>query len=204
MIALYGGAFNPVHNGHIALAREVARQFSLDCVEFLPSFLPVHRDEPEASAAMRKQMVELAIQPYAELKLNTSEIDRKGPSYTLDTLLAVKARSPQQSIVWLMGADSFNNFADWKNPVGILQLCHLIVCTRPTVKTDTSLFPEHVIRPDESLTSLQAGKIVFYALKPDNCSSTHIRETLKMGLPLTGCLSESVLDFIQQNHLYET
>lgn len=204
MIALFGGTFNPVHNGHISLAREVTKHFTLDSVEFLPSFLPVHRDEPETSASIRKQMVKLAIQPYAELELNISEIDRAGPSYTVDTLRAIKASSPQQSVIWLMGADSFNSFSSWKNPVEILKLSHLIVCARPAVKLDTSRFAEHVIQPDESLKSFQAGKIAFYTMRPNDCSSTDIRKTLKAGLPVSGCLPESVLEFVRHMHLYET
>lgn len=204
MIALFGGTFNPVHQGHIALAREVLKAFELEAVELLPSFLPVHRDTPEISASMRKHLVELAIQPYPELKLNTAEIDRQGPSYAIDTLQLLKRKFPDQPICWLMGADSFNSFSSWKQPAVILQMANLIVCARPQVTLDQSIFPTSWLKPHESLNNFNAGKIAFFPMQPNNCSSTEIRKLLAQGKTAEGCLAQPVLEFIRQNHLYES
>ena len=204
MIALFGGTFNPVHTGHISLALEVIKAFELESVEFLPSFLPVHRTTPETSALLRKQLVEIAIQPYPELTLNSAEIDRQGCSFVIDTLRAITQEFPQQSICWLMGADSFNSFLSWKNPTGILQMANLIVCARPDVKLDKSIFPANYLQSHELLKDFKVGKVVFHPMQPNSCSSTQIRELLGQGRTVSKCLSQPVLEFIKRNHLYTT
>lgn len=203
MIALFGGTFNPVHKGHISLARQAVRKFGLDSVQFVPSNLPVHRDEPQVEASMRLHMVELAISPYPELTLNDSEIAREGYSYSVDTLEAMHQQYPQQGLCWLMGVDAFNGFHTWKNPQRILQLANLIVCARPDVKPMTSRFDCHVLADSESLGHFKAGKIAFFPMQPNNCSSTQIRSLLQSGQSATGCLDDTVIEFIQHNQLYE-
>lgn len=203
MIALFGGTFNPVHNGHIALAREVVREFDLDRVQFLPSYLPVHRDEPQTDAHLRKKMVQLAIQPFPELSLNDCEIVRSGYSYSVDTLEFMHQQNPHESLCWLMGIDAFNDFESWKNPAGILQRANLIVCTRPGVELQSSNFDSHFLHKQETLSDFSAGKIAFFAMSPNCCSSTEIRLRLKAGQSVSGCLSQPVLEFIQHNNLYE-
>ena len=149
MIALFGGTFNPIHNGHISLARQVADKFELDSVQLLPSYLPVHRDEPQIDAGVRLKMVELAINPYAELSVNDIEIRREGHSFSIDTLKALHEQYPDQSLCWLMGVDAFNGFESWKDPHGILKLANLIVCTRPDVSMQLSCFDSHVLADGE-------------------------------------------------------
>lgn len=203
MIALFGGTFNPVHNGHIDLARQVAREFDLNSVQFVPSYLPVHRDEPKVDAQLRKQMVELAIQPYPELCLNDCEIKRSGYSYSVDTLELIQQQHPGESLCWLMGVDAFNGFASWRNPQGILQRANIIVCARPGIELQPSRFSNHYLGEQESLHQFRAGKIAFFAMQPNSCSSTDIRKRIKAGESVTRCLSQAVLEFIQQNNLYE-
>ncbi len=204
MIALFGGTFNPVHQGHISLALEVLTAFELESVEFLPSYNPVHRETPETSADIRRQLVEIAINPYPELVLNSSEIDRKGASYAIDTLQFMADKFPHQSLCWLMGADSFNSFSSWKNPQGILQKANLIVCTRPDTVIDDNLFSSHYLLQNESLTDYKVGRIAFHAMTPNHCSSTKIRQLLKQQSSVSGCLAQPVLEFIHTNQLYLT
>ena len=183
MKALFGGTFNPIHNGHLALAGEVAEAFRLDCIEFLPSYQPVHRDQPETSPQIRRRLVELAIAPYPGFILNSSELERGGPSYAYDTLRGIKQDHPDTTLCWLMGADSFISFPDWYQPEGILQLAHLIVCLRPGVALDKSIFAQHQLQPGQSLQQSGAGKIVFHPMQPNPCSATEIRQALKSGHP---------------------
>ena len=205
MKALFGGTFNPVHNGHIALAREVVAAFGLDGVELVPSFMPVHRDEPQTAPEMRERLVELAIAPYPELRLNRCEIERQGPSYSFDTLAVEKAVEPGQSLCWLLGADAFNDFLSWKNPRGILELANLIVCARPGILIERTIFPEHYLQPGESLKDFSSGKIAFFEMQPNTCRATRIRAQLASGdASVADCLSPAVLEFIRQHHLYST
>lgn len=205
MKALFGGTFNPIHNGHIALAREVAEVFTLDVVELVPSFMPVHRDIPETSSEIREHLVELAIKPYPDLRLNRCEIERQGPSYTFDTLSELKAAEPDQTLCWLLGADAFNGFLNWKNPRGILELANLIVCARPQVQLEPTIFPQHYLQAGETLEDFYSGKIAFFQMQPNDCSATKIRHQLQSAdASVANCLSPVVLEFIRQHHLYST
>ena len=204
MIALFGGTFNPLHNGHLSLASEVLKAYQLQNIQFLPSYRSVHRGQPEVSAELRQQMVSLAIQPYPEFSLNSYEIERKGPSYTVDTLRHIKNEAPDESLCWLMGADSFNSFLSWKQPQEILRLANLIVCTRPDVERDTQLLTQHYLADGESLAGYPAGKIAFFTMSPNTCSSTRIRQQLLQGLDTGDCLPPPVLTFIQQQQLYRS
>ncbi len=203
MKALFGGTFNPVHQGHIALARQVCSVFALERVEFIPSFVSVHRAQPETSPELRRQMLEIALQPYPELSLNNCELQRGGRSYTVDTLRQLKATNPAQSMCWLMGVDSFNGFADWYRPDEILQLAHLIVCTRPGITLDQGRFAQHFLQADEKLQDFEAGRIVLFDMTPSDCASSRIREQLARGETAPDCLARPVLEFIQQNDLYK-
>ena len=207
-LALFGGTFNPVHNGHIALARHVAAHFSLDQVAFLPCFQPVHRNVPNTSVEQRKKMIELAIEPYSELALDCCELDRNGLSYTVETLTEKKFEHPDSVLYWIMGADSFNSFICWKNPEVILQLAHLIVCTRPDISIDETIYPQHYAKNDDDLISNQHGKISFYQELDNPCSSTRIRQQLASANAtenpfLRQCLPQPVLEFPQLYKLYE-
>ena len=207
-LALFGGTFNPVHNGHLSLAQAVAQQFSLDSVAFVPCYQPVHRENPNTSVAQRKTLIELAIQPYPKLQLDSCEIDWAEPSYTYDTLRQKKKAQPHQVLYWIMGADSFNSLMSWKNPLGILDLAHLIVCSRPDSAIDPSIFPHHHLKHADELLDQTAGKICFYEELSNPCSSSKIRSQFsatdsKDTNILKRCLPVPVLNFIQQHKLYE-
>lgn len=204
MIGLFGGTFNPVHNGHIQLAQQLLDAYALHRIEFVPCHLPVHRDKPQVSPDQRKQMLELAIQPFKNFQLNSLELDRGGASYTFDTLCEIKSRNPDSVLCWLMGADSFNSFSSWKNPAGILQLAHLIVCSRPGFEIDTQQWASYLLTEGDSLQQHAAGKIDIFQMLPSPCNATEIRQRLKKAESVKGCLAQPVLNFILQNHFYET
>jgi len=202
MKALFGGTFNPVHNGHIALARNVCQSFELNQVELIPSYQSVHRAQPQVSPDMRQQMLQIALKPYPELSLNPVEFQRQGPSYTVDTLAAIAADS-QQPLCWLMGVDAFNGFADWHRPDDILQLANLIVCTRPQVVLQSGRFKQNLLQANEKLLDFCAGRIALFDMPPSHCSSSVIRDQLAQGETAADCLPPAVLEFIRHNHIYE-
>ncbi len=204
MIGLFGGTFNPIHNGHLQLAQQLLQAYPLQRIDFVPCHVPVHRDQPQVNPDQRKQMVELAVQGYPKLSVNSLELERGGPSYTFDTLCDISQQQPGQILCWLMGVDSFNSLSQWKNPRGILELAHLIVCSRPGVHDIDQHWQSHFIEQGDDLGHYRAGKIAFFQMQPNHCSSTAIRQQLKNAQPVDGCLAQPVVNFIKQNHLYES
>ena len=130
-IGIFGGTFNPVHNGHIASARFVQQHCALDEVRLMPCHLPPHRATPGVSAAQRGAMVQLAIDGHAGLTLEPLELNKTSPSFTADSLNMLTAREPAQRFYFIIGMDSLCYFCSWKNWQSILQHCHLLVCQRP-------------------------------------------------------------------------
>jgi nicotinate-nucleotide adenylyltransferase len=204
MIGLLGGTFDPIHRGHLDLATQLMQAFELQRVEFLPCYLPVHREGPKVSASQRGRMVELAVEAIPGFTLNSIELERAGPSFAVDTLRQLKERRPDEVICWLMGADAFNGFTRWKEPDRILQMAHLIVCSRPGSKVDPDVFPASRLAPGESLRQHAAGRIVLHEMSPNPCSATSIRNQLTSGRQAEECLPLAVLDFIRNHKLYQS
>lgn len=131
MLILYGGTFDPVHDGHLAVAR--AARDALDAgVHLLPAADPPHRAPPGADAGQRAAMLELAIAGEPRLRVDRRELARGGPSYSVDTLTQVRAEGGQAlPIVWLLGADAFRGLPSWHRWEALFELAHFAVATRP-------------------------------------------------------------------------
>ena len=128
---LYGGTFDPVHEGHLAVAEAAAARFGVD-VSLLPSADPPHRAPPGATAAQRTAMLDLAVAGHPRLRVDRRELLRSGPSYTVDTLSEVREEvGPEVPLAWLLGADAFRDLHRWHNWLYLFDLAHLIVAVRP-------------------------------------------------------------------------
>lgn len=203
MIALLGGTFNPIHNGHIEVALEVLRAYPQCRVELVPSFQTVHRDQPQVDAETRARMIGLAVESYSQLALNRIELELGGSSYSVDTLEALHEQYPEKSLCWIMGSDAFLHFHCWRSPDRIFQLANLIVVQRPGTQPAASTFSERFLEPDQDLQDYAHGRIEFIDMIPNHCSSTAVREAIRFGHAVDDCLAAPVIEFIQQNHLYE-
>jgi nicotinate-nucleotide adenylyltransferase len=202
MIGILGGTFDPIHMGHVHVAEQVQSRVLLDEIHFLPCAIPVHRDTPRVSDANRVQMIELAIARNSRFRLNTLELDRGGQSYTVDTLRQIKARNQTDTIILILGADAFNQFSGWKSPREILQLVHLVVCKRPGVELDKSIYADHWINSAKKLRGQTQSCILPVEIDENPCSSTHVRK-LMLENQADRCLAPAVYQFIVRNHLYE-
>ena len=135
----YGGTFDPVHNGHIAIAR-AARDALQAEVRLMPANDPPHRKLPGADAAQRAEMLELAIAGEAGLTVDRRELQRQGRSYTIDTLREVRAElGPQAPLALLLGADSFLGLPTWREWTELFGLAHFVVAQRPGSPLDAAL-----------------------------------------------------------------
>ncbi len=146
-------------------------------------------------------MIDMVLAGHPELVLNTLEIDRAGPSYTIDSLLQIR-RHGDQPLALLLGTDAFNGFAGWKQPQQILELAHLVVCIRPGVEVDPTLFPERRVDAAHQLQEQAAGAILLLEADAIDCSSSEVRAALAKGDIPRQWLHSAVADYIQTHHLY--
>ena len=211
-IALLGGTFDPVHYGHLGFASEARAALGLAEVRLVPSATPPHRGVPEANAADRVAMLELAIRDFPGLCIDTREIRRGGVSYTVDTLAALRSAHPDTPLVLLVGADAFRGLAGWHRWQHLFALAHLVVAPRPGSAPGEGLPPELVREWDARIASdpavlrvSPAGSIVVQPITAQPIAATDIREALRK-LPrdpsLARLLPPAVLAYIESKQLY--
>ncbi|HSC80211.1 MAG TPA: nicotinate-nucleotide adenylyltransferase [Chitinolyticbacter sp.] len=130
-LGVYGGTFNPIHHGHLALARCLRDTFALPEVRLIPTGEPPHRATPQVSAAQRYSWVRDALIGEVGLVADDIELRRAGYSYTIDTLTELRQARPEALLVWLIGADSLAQLHTWRDWQQLLELGHLVVAARP-------------------------------------------------------------------------
>lgn len=184
-LAIFGGTFDPVHLGHLSVAWEASELLDAD-VCLLPDSIPPHRPPPIASAAQRVAMLRAALQGQSRLRLDTRELARSGPSYTVDTLRELRAEHGPRPLVLLIGADAFAHLATWHRWHELFALAHLGVLSRPGV---TAALPAELEREVAGravsdpavLRDSPAGKVIRLAVTPLEISATRIRDLLAAG-----------------------
>ena len=204
MIGIYGGTFNPIHYGHLRTALEVSEIFALDEMRLLPCAQPAHRAEPEVSAAMRLQMLQLAIKGTAALQIDTRELQRAGPSYMVDTLASIRAEIAQLPLILFIGSDAFNGLTRWHCWQKLSDYAHIVVMTRPGFAPDPlpGFYTDKRVDDRQSLKSCPSGKIYFQQVTQLDISATAIRKMLAENKSARFLLPESVIDYIQAKRLY--
>lgn len=184
-LAIFGGTFDPVHLGHLSVAWEAAELLDAE-VRLLPASVPPHRPPPIASAAQRAAMLHAALQGQSRLTLDTRELDREGPSFTIDTLHELRAEQGGRPLVLLLGADAFAGLASWHRWRELFGVAHIGVLSRPGAAAD---LPDELecevagrrIADTSALRALPAGKLIELAVTPLEISATRIRELLAAG-----------------------
>lgn len=202
MLGLFGGTFNPIHNGHLSMAAQARDLLGLKRVEFIPCHQPVHRNSPLIPGSQRAKMIELAIVDTPSFALNRIELDRGGASYMVDTLQAIRLSELELPLCLLLGTDAFNGFQSWREPETILELCHLVVCQRPDNLAKGDIFPTRQTRDLTLLSQARNGRILLLDMTTNDCSSTGVRTVLASGQTKHRCLPQPVLDFIVEQQLY--
>lgn len=206
-IGLFGGTFNPVHHGHLRLALDLVEALALDEMRLLPCRLPAHRQAPDVSAASRAEMVRLAIAGEPALRLDTSELERDGPSYTVDTLKALRRQlGDRVALLWVLGADAYAGLETWKNWRQLLDYAHLVVAARPGwTLPETGELAEFTRRHTVSGTQLgerPSGGILLLESRLLDISATQIRDLVARGRSVRYLLPEPVREYIAEHRLY--
>ncbi len=206
MIAIIGGTFDPIHSGHLRPALDIAEKLSLTEVRFIPSAIPPHRWQPEASAEHRINMVKLAIDGVNPFILDDREYHREGASYTIDTLKSIRSEiGADTSFSMILGLDAFQSFTHWKDWKVILETCHIIIAARPGYEIDSTLdkyLAERVTKNSDDLHQQLAGKIYFCDVTQLAISATMIREKLKHKQSCDYLTPAKVCDYIKTHQLY--
>ena len=210
-LALLGGTFDPVHNGHIGLAEDARRALGLSEVRLVPAGDPPHREGPRASGRDRVAMLRLAVADHRGLVVDPREVARAGKSYTVLTLEELRQEAPSRPLLLLVGADAFLGLPTWHRWREIFALAHVVVAARPgtVLKPSGDLADEWkaraVDRPDP-LFSTPSGSIYEQAIAPGPISATAIRAELARGPAgreaVRPLLAPAVLRYIDQHHLY--
>ena len=218
-IGLFGGTFDPIHLGHIQVAEEVKKNFSLDEILFIPSALPPHKEPGYvADARDRLEMIKLALSGYADFTVSDVELKRPGPSYTIDTVLYIKSILNDKTAFYLiMGLDAIFEIDTWKSFSDLFLLVPFIVLTRTFVGQNATdggwLGLEKYLKSRVSdgyrFSALQSCYIhnekqpVFVLdIAPIDISSTHIRRCIKKGKTIEFLVPDIVQDFIEVKGLY--
>lgn len=194
-IGLMGGSFNPIHCGHVALARAALESGRVERVLFLPTGNPPHKKEGLADKFDRLRMVELAVEHEAGMAVCREEIDRDGVIYTVDTLAALKRKMPDCTLTYLIGADTLRALGTWRRVETVIERCKFLVMMR---EGETR---EEVIRL-AGLWTQRGAQIDFLDARKMDISSTQIREQIQKGLPFERLMPQAVADYIHEHGLY--
>jgi nicotinate-nucleotide adenylyltransferase len=184
-LAIFGGTFDPVHVGHLSVAWEAAELLDAE-VRLMPASIPPHRPSPIATPEQRVAMLRAALQGQSRLTLDTRELQRSGPSYTIDTLIELRAEQGGRPLVLLIGADAFAGLTSWHRWRELFEVAHVGVLSRPGI--DIAL-PEALLHAIDGrrvgaaseFCDAPAGKLIELAVTPLEISATHIRELLAAG-----------------------
>lgn len=217
-LGLLGGSFNPVHNGHLAIARQTREALGLDQILFIPTSQPPHKHNGSLAPAQdRYEMVRLAIDADPTLAISDVEILRPGKSYSIDTVrLLQQEYGALTQLFFLIGLDAFLEFPSWRDPQALLEQCHFVVLSRPG-QSFRALSTVRLIPPIPypSLADLDAERIsrieaplgtqglICLKLPPCPISASDIRSRIRQGLPVANLLPPSVESYILRHHLYQ-
>ncbi|MEN8710736.1 MAG: nicotinate-nucleotide adenylyltransferase [Arenicellales bacterium] len=205
LICLFGGTFDPVHYGHLKPLNELQQYLAADAVYVLPASIPPHRPAPQASSEQRQNMLQLALREYPGFILDSRELERSGPSWTVLTLQSFRQQYPDASLCLVMGSDAFNGLSSWYHWQQIPQLANIIVIERAGMETAKrpDWATEHLVRDVDSLRESKSSSILFVSLKGYDISATEIRQRMAQKLDVTGMLPDKVIDYIRQNGIYQ-
>lgn len=206
-IGILGGTFDPIHFGHLRMALELYQALDLAEVRLIPCFQPVHRKLPVASPDQRLAMVIKAIEHEPALKVDKCEINREGPSYTIDTLKTLHKNIPTTPLCIIMGIDALLGFPSWHKWEEILKLAHLVVAHRPQYQLPhtgviADLLKERLTHNPADLHQVAAGNILLHPVTALEISATDIRKQIALGQNPRYLLPDSVYDYIKQHGTY--
>ena len=198
-IGVFGGTFDPIHIGHLIIAEEARLRLRLSQVIFVPAGEPWFKHDRKISpAAHRLEIVKRAIASNPHFAVSTVDMDRPGPSYTVDTLADLRCELGEAADFYLiLGLDALAEFAEWREPRRVIELCHLVAARRPEAREFDS----------ESLERSISGisrRVIILDNPQIGISSSEIRERVAKGLSIRNLVPDAVERYIREQGLYVT
>ena len=205
-IGLLGGTFDPIHVGHVELARSAQAAFAFDEIRFLPTGISWQKGEVSTPALHRLEMVRLAISGLSGFVIDDREVRRGGNSYTVDTLGELRSElGAHTTLVLLLGSDQLRNLSTWRRYRELLDLAHIAVTRREQVSLARLPEPVETLVAQhgrDSLPDTPGGSIVFFGMPFVPVSATQLREKLLAGERPAELLPPKILDYIESHRLY--
>ena len=194
-LGIMGGTFDPIHFGHLHVAHAAIREAWLNSVLFLPDGDPPHKI-PKTPAGKRLEMIRLAIAPEPAFWVTDMEIKRKGRTYTVDTLLALKQQAPERALVYLIGSDTLFLFPTWRTAEKVAQLCSMLVMMREGDQ-------EELVRAEQTRLREKYGlQSRLLPIRGLPISSSQVRQACRQGQDLTSLVPPEVAGYIERQRLY--
>ncbi|MDP6436444.1 MAG: nicotinate-nucleotide adenylyltransferase [Gammaproteobacteria bacterium] len=207
MSGFFGGTFDPIHFGHLRTALELSNHLGLAEVRFMPCGCPPHGKTPVASAAIRLDMLRAAISGQPDFLVDERELNRTGPSYTVETLESLRAESATRPIGLILGMDAFVDIGSWHRSEDILRLAHIIVARRPGAQLPESghagtLLAANGVAECAELAAMPAGKVFVHTVTQLEISSSAIRAGAGAGQSQRYLVPDAVATLIETTGCY--
>jgi nicotinate-nucleotide adenylyltransferase len=187
-----GGTFDPIHHGHLVAASEAQGWFGFDEVVFVPTGEPWQKSERVVSPAEHRYlMTVIATASNPRFRVSRVDIDRQGPTYTIDTLRDLAAQLPDVDLYFVTGADALTEIFSWRNADELFALAQFVGCTRPGAEMDA-----------ETLNSIPAERVTMLEIPALSISSTDIRERQRRGQPIWYLVPDGIVQYITKHKLY--
>ena len=205
LIGVFGGTFDPVHNGHTKIIQNLLELLPFDEIKVIPNGQPPHRTSV-GSNKDSLEMVNLAFKGINQISVDEREIHREGPSYAIHTAREILEEYHQDNIIWIMGSDAFSEIDTWFEWEDFLNIINILVMARPGSEIDSTSMAGTLIleRQTSNIDDLShgAGKILIVDIDPINISSTQVRSNLAAGETVNELILEDVSDYIDSGKLY--
>jgi nicotinate-nucleotide adenylyltransferase len=202
-IAILGGSFDPIHNGHLAAAQSVAETFQVDEFHFVPAFTPPHKTSRGMTSPFHRfAMVALATISIDRFRTSTIEVDALEKRYTVETLEAMKKSFPGADFLFIIGTDMYQEIENWRDYRRLFELAHLVIVNRPGFPFRDDVAPFQLIK-EKTVVTLPPNPRVFYLpFIEQPISSTEIRDERRRGVNVSRWLPPLVWSYIEKNKLY--
>jgi nicotinate-nucleotide adenylyltransferase len=207
VLGIFGGTFDPVHIGHLRTAFELGVRLDIDRIHFIPAAVPPHRPQPVASAELRLRMLEAALADETDAVVDRRELDRAGPSWSIDTAESLRAEFPGHALCLLLGMDAFLGLPEWRDRERLLTLVNIVVARRPGASLPESgrlgrLLAERRIEAGSDTEWATAGQLIVQDVTQLEVSATDLRASVRAGVAPKYLVPDAVRNIIATSGCY--